>query len=53
MDSDTGPVAHFGQSLSGGPAMAQAVGPAWPCRHCTYLNSSTNANCDICGLPKD
>ncbi|KAF9439013.1 nuclear protein localization protein 4 [Entomortierella beljakovae] len=34
----------------GGSAGASATAP-WTCRHCTYLNTSGDENCEMCGLP--
>lgn len=24
----------------------------WSCEYCTFENGATNANCEMCGLPK-
>ncbi|KAF9171218.1 nuclear protein localization protein 4 [Mortierella sp. AD010] len=33
-----------------GSAGASATAP-WTCRHCTYLNTGGDENCEMCGLP--
>ncbi|KAF9998345.1 nuclear protein localization protein 4 [Entomortierella chlamydospora] len=35
---------------AGGSAGASATAP-WTCRHCTYLNTNGDENCEMCGLP--
>jgi nuclear protein localization family protein 4 len=43
-----------GSSTSGSGAGessgASATAP-WTCRHCTYLNTHGDENCEMCGLP--
>ncbi|GJJ70365.1 nuclear protein localization protein 4 homolog [Entomortierella parvispora] len=39
-----------GSSGGGGGESSTAHAP-WVCRHCTYLNTHGDDNCEICGLP--
>ncbi|KAJ2722643.1 nuclear protein localization protein 4 [Coemansia sp. Benny D115] len=30
-----------------------AAASTWACRHCTFVNPSSNSSCDMCALPRD
>ncbi|KFH63310.1 hypothetical protein MVEG_10720 [Podila verticillata NRRL 6337] len=41
-----------GSSSSGGAGgSASAAAAPWTCRHCTFLNTHGDENCEMCGLP--
>lgn len=35
----------------GGSRGASAAAAPWTCRHCTFLNTHGDENCEMCGLP--
>lgn len=39
-----------GSSSGGASGGASAIAP-WTCRHCTFLNTHGDENCEMCGLP--
>lgn len=39
-----------GSGRAGGNSGASATAP-WTCRHCTFLNTAGDENCEMCGLP--
>ncbi|KAG0038346.1 nuclear protein localization protein 4 [Podila clonocystis] len=38
-------------SGGGGSRSASAAAAPWTCRHCTFLNTHGDENCEMCGLP--
>ena len=40
-----------GSSSGGGGGGSSTAHAPWVCRHCTYLNTHGDENCEICGLP--
>ncbi|KAG0095092.1 nuclear protein localization protein 4 [Podila epicladia] len=36
---------------AGGSRSASAAAAPWTCRHCTFLNTHGDENCEMCGLP--
>ncbi|KAG0341916.1 nuclear protein localization protein 4 [Podila horticola] len=40
-----------GSSGGGGSRSASAAAAPWTCRHCTFLNTHGDENCEMCGLP--
>ncbi|KAF9422295.1 nuclear protein localization protein 4 [Podila epigama] len=48
--SSSGQGSSSGGGGSGGRSSSAAAAP-WTCRHCTFLNTHGDENCEMCGLP--